>query len=332
MIRIDGSKGGGQILRTALSLSAIEGENFRIDDIRGNRSNPGLKSQHLECVRTAARLSDAKVSGAEKGSETLEFKPGDLRNESFTVNIGTAGSVTLLFDTVLPIATHFDDYFRLRAKGGTDVNWSPPFRSFDAKLRLLNDLGGEFNADLIRTGYYPKGGGEARLESRSSSLGEIELLDRGDLRRLDIYSKASEGLRSSDVADRQADGLERRIKSREPSAEVEKTVRYVESDSTGSSLVLEAVFEGSRAVFDGLGERGKSSEEVAEEVFEQFRDFLGTDAPVDVHTADQLLVLMAIVGGRMRVPEVTDHVQTNLETVRRFGFDLELRGREIVQK
>lgn len=319
-------------MRTALSLSAIKGENFRIDNIRGNRSNPGLKRQHLECVKAAARLCDAKTSGAEIGSETLEFKSGNLRNESFTANIGTAGSVTLLFDTVLPVATHFDDYFRLRAKGGTDVKWSPLFRSFESKLKLLNGFGADFNADLIRTGYYPEGGGEARLESRSSSLQEIELARRGALRRFNIYSKASKDLESSDVADRQADDLERRIKDEQPSAEVGKNVEYVDSDSTGSSLVLETVYENSRAVFDGLGEQGKSSERVAKEVFEQFKDFRTTDAAVDENTADQLLVFLALVGGTIRVPEVTNHLQTNLETSRKFGYDLELAGREVFRQ
>jgi len=332
MKEIDGAKGGGQILRTALSLSAIKGKNFSIENIRGNRSDPGLKRQHVECVNAAARLCDAKVSGAELGSETVEFKPGNLRNESFTANIGTAGSITLLFDTILPIATHFDNYFRLRARGGTDVKWSPPFRSFEAKLKLLNSFGAEFNTDLIGTGYYPKGHGEARLESRNSSLEEIDLTERGELEELRIHSKASMDLEGNDVADRQADELERRIKDDSPSREVYKEVEYVRTDSTGSTLVLEAVYTDSRAVFDSIGEEEKRSEEVAEEVFTQYEGFETTDAAVDKKTADQLLVFIALVGGRIRVPEVTNHLQTNLETARKFGYDLELSGREVFRR
>ncbi len=329
MIEIDGISGGGQMLRTALTLSAVTGDNFRMGNIRGKRSNPGLKRQHLEAVKSAARLCDAKLEGAEMNSEELVFKPGKYRNESFTANIGTAGSVTLLMDTILPITTQFSSEFRFTAKGGTDVKWSPTFDYFrHVKLPLLERFGMEVEAERTKTGYYPKGGGEAEIRTESYSMDPIVLEERGELKRFEIYSRASEELESQGVADRQADEAARMLKNSHVSIDVEKNVSYENSDSPGSSLLVKAVYENSIAGFDALGERGKRSEEVAKEAVQDFKSFHSTDAAVDSHMADQLMVFMAIVGGRVKVPEVTNHVKTNLSVVERmFGeFSIERDG------
>lgn len=317
------------MLRTALSLSAITGDNFRMENIRGNRSNPGLKRQHLEAVRAAARLCDAKLEGAELGSETLEFKPGALRNESFTVNIGTAGSVTLLLDTVLPVTTQFSEAFRLDVKGGTDVKWSPAVEYLRrVKLELLKRSGMKASLELKRTGFYPAGNGEVRLETENYSMKPLELVDRGELERFEICSKASEELERQNVADRQADELARKLKNSSVSRPVRKDVEYVDTDSTGSSLVLKAVYTDSIAGFDTLGERGKRSEEVAKEVYQGFRRFHASEAAVDPYMADQLMVYLALIGGEVAVPEITPHVQTNLYVLEKFGKPLEFEKAE----
>lgn len=329
MIEIDGSKGGGQMLRTALAMSAITGNNFKITDVRGSRSNPGLKRQHLECVKAAARLCNAKLIGDELNSEELEFKPGHLRNESFSANIGTAGSITLLFDTVLPIATQFSESFRIGAKGGTDVKWSPPTSYFsEVKLGLLNQRGLNAEFDMKRTGYYPEGNGEATLEVVSSDLDQFNLTDRGLIKGFEIFSKASDDLKEQQVADRQADELARKLKNSHISKEVDKNVRYVEADSAGSSLVLKAVYGNSIAGFDALGEQGKSSEKVADQVYKDFRGFHSSEAAVDSRMADQLMVLLALTGGKICVPEVNPHIQTNNYVLDKFGRKLEItKGR-----
>lgn len=316
------------MLRTALSMSAIRGEAFRMENIRGSRNDPGLKRQHLECVKTVARLCDADVEGAEMGSEEIVFRPGKLEPESFTVNIGTAGSVTLLLDAVLPLMTQFDEEFRLTVKGGTHVRYSPAFESFKAKLELLRRFGLEASVELEKVGYYPKGGGEVTLESEPSSMDPVDIERRGELEKLEVYSKASEELEDADVADRQADELARELKNDTPSVELEKDVEYVETDSTGSSLVLKAVYEGSVAAFDALGEKGRRSEEVASEVYSRFEDFHGSGAAVDEHMSDQLVTFTAVVGGWYSFPEVTSHVQTNLEVLRVFGYESELGSGE----
>ena len=311
------------MLRTALTMSAITGDNFKITSIRGNRSNPGLKRQHLECVKAAARLCDAKLVGDKLNSKELEFKPGHLRNESFSVNIGTAGSITLLLDTVLPIATQFSDDFRIDVKGGTDVKWSPPADYFsEVKLDLLNELGLNSGFSLKRTGYYPKGNGEARLSVNGSELSEINITDRGTLEGFEIFSKASTDLKDQEVADRQADELARKLKNSHISKEIKKNVNHVETDSTGSSLVLKAVYESSVAGFDSLGEQGKKAEKVADEVYKDFRGFHGSEAAVDGRMADQLMVLIALTGGEISVPEVTPHIQTNNYVLNKFNKGL----------
>jgi RNA 3'-terminal phosphate cyclase (ATP) len=327
MIEINGSSGGGQMLRTALSLSVIRGENFRIEDIRGKRPNPGLKRQHLEAVKAAGRISNAEIEGDEIGSETLEFRPQELRDNPFTSNIGTAGSITLLYDAILPVTSQFNDSFRLSAKGGTDVKWSPTFPYFsEVKLPLLRKFGVKAETELKQTGYYPKGGGEATLRTEEHSLKSIDLTHRGELKKFEIYSKASKELEDQEVADRQADEAERIIKNSHMSKEVEKNVSYVKTGSTGSSLLLKAVYENSIAGFDSLGEKGKRSEKVAKEAVQDFKKFHASEAVVDQYMADQLMVFMAITGGEIRVPEITSHVETNLEVIRKFGFDIKFHS------
>ncbi len=323
MIEIDGSSGGGQMLRTALSLSVIKGERFRMENIRGKRPNPGLKRQHLEAVKAAGRVSNAEIDGDEIGSETLDFKPQNLQENPFTSNIGTAGSITLLYDAVLPITSQFNDSFRLTAKGGTDVKWSPPFSYFkQVKLPLLRKFGVEADSKLEKTGYYPKGGGEAIMETDEHSLRPINLTERGELKRFEVYSKASKELEDQKVADRQADEAERILKNSHISTEVEKNIEYERTASTGSSLLLKAVYENSIAGFSSLGEKGKQSEKVAKEAVQDFKSFHASEAVVDEHMADQLMVFMAVVGGEIRFKEITSHIETNLEVIKKFGFDI----------
>lgn len=325
MIEIDGSSGGGQMLRTALSLSVIKGKSFRIENIRGKRPNPGLKRQHLEAVKAAKKISDAEVEGDDIGSEKLEFRPRKLRDDPFSSNIGTAGSITLLYDSVLPVTSQFNNSFRLTAKGGTDVKWSPPLSYFkEVKLPLIRGFGVKAEAELKKSGYYPKGGGEAKLVTEEHSLKNIELTERGKLQGFEIYSKASKELEDQDVADRQADEAKRILKNSHMSAEVGKNVNYEKTASPGSSILIKAFYENSIAGFSSLGEKGKRSESVAKDAVQDFKRFHSSDAAVDEYMADQLLVFLAIIGGEIRIPEVTSHVRTNIGVVEKFGGSCEV--------
>ncbi len=321
------------MLRSSLALSMVTGEEFRIENIRGSRPNPGLKRQHLEAVKAAAKLCNADTSGVRDGSTEIEFSPGELNSEGFTVNIGTAGSVTLLLDTVLPVTTQVNKDFRLEVKGGTDVKWSPTVSYYrDVKIPLLQGFGADASLDVERTGFYPKGGGCVKLETSPFSMDPLDITARGELERFEVYSKASGDLERQDVADRQASETARKLKNSHISVPVEKKVEYAEAASTGSSLCLKAVYEDSIAGFDALGEKGKRAEKVAHDVVQDFKSFHASDAAVDPYMADQVIVFLALVGGEVAIPEATDHVQTSLEVVRKFGMDIEVesRGKEAV--
>jgi RNA 3'-terminal phosphate cyclase (ATP) len=327
MLTVDGTEGGGQLLRTALSLSTITDTPFRIEDIRGARPTPGLEPQHLAAVRTVADYCDAAVQGAELGADALTFRPGEERRTSLDVDIGTAGSVTLLFDAVLPIAVTGDEPLTLTATGGTDVKWAPTVDYHRlVKLPLLADCGVEAAIDLTRTGFYPAGGGEATLRAAPSSLSPLVLDRRGELERVEIHSKAAESLADREVADRQAESAREELAAAGLPAEVRRA-EYVETASPGSSLLLRGVYEAGVVGVDALGERGRSSEAVAEGAVREFGAVHATDAAVDPFMADQLLVVLALAGGRVRIPSLTDHVRTNLNLLAQFGIDVDADGR-----
>lgn len=324
MLELDGSTGGGQLLRTALSLSALSGEPFRMTGVRANRPNPGLRPQHLAAVRAVTRACDAAVEGDAVGSETLTVRPGPLSGDRFSVDVGTAGSVTLLFDALLPLATALDEPLAVTASGGTDVKWSPPMAYYRrVKLPLVRRAGLMAAVDATRAGFYPAGGGEATLWLAPSSLSSLSLADRGSLSGLRVYSKASDDLVDADVAERQAATARDRLVDADH-AVTECRTTYVDARSPGSSLVVRADYDGVLAGFDALGERGKPAETVATEAVESFHEFHAGPGTVDEHAADQLLVFLALAGGRMRIPTVTDHVETNRELLAAFGEPVSL--------
>lgn len=324
MLTIDGSVGGGQVLRTALSLAAVTGRDVRVEDVRAERPDPGLKPQHRAAVELVADLCDAAVEGAEVDAETVTFRPGERRRRELRADVGTAGSVTLLFDAVLPVAIADGEPVEVTATGGTDVKWSPTVAYHrHVKLPLLARWGVDADVDLERTGFYPAGGGKATLRVRAGGLSRLELDARGDLRRVEIHSKAAESLEDQEVADRQATAARERLEDGGMPAEIRRR-EYVPADSPGSSILLRGVYERTLAGVDVLGERGVPSEEVAGRAVEAFTAFHGGDGVVDRHMADQALVALAIVGGRVRLPAVTDHVETNLAVLRAFGSDVDL--------
>lgn len=322
MLELDGSGGGGQLLRTALSLSVLSGTPFRMEGVRANRPEPGLRPQHVAAVKLLAAIGDADVSGAEVGAETLAFEPRGVRPGTYDVDIGTAGSVTLLFDAVLPLAGALDGPIAVRATGGTDVKWAPTVDHYRrVKLPLLRRYGVGAAVDLDRRGFYPAGGGEATLWLGPSSPRPFDLASRGSAVGARVYSAASADLADRDVAERQAGAASERLDDLGVSV-VERTVQYAATLSTGSVVTIRLDCEGSTAGFDRLGERGTPAESVADAAVEGVRSFTESAAPVDVHTGDQLLVVLAMAGGQVAVPELTDHVETNAALPGRFGYEV----------
>ena len=322
MLELDGSAGGGQLVRTALSLSVLTGTPVRMDGIRGDRPNPGLAPQHVAAVELLAAIGDADVSGAEAGSGTVTFEPGDALPGSYEVDIGTAGSLTLLFDAVLPLVHVLDGPLAVRATGGTDVMWAPTADVYrHVKLPLLRQYGVAAAVDLDRRGFYPAGGGEATLWLGPSSPRPLDLPSRGPLVDGRVYSAASGDLADRDVAERQAEAAADGLDGLGVDV-VERTVQYVDARSTGSVVAIRLDYEKSIAGFDRLGERGVPAETVAEDAVDRVRSFEESTAAVDSHTADQLVVFLAVAGGRVAVPAVTDHVETSVALLDRFGFDV----------
>ena len=346
-IDLDGANAGGQFVRTALTLSVLENEPVRIENVRGNRSTPGLRHQHLAVLETMAAVCDADVSGAELGAETVEFEPdlestvdasgwvgvgrGRLAGGTYEVDIGTAGSATLLFDALLPLASVLESQLSVTVTGGTDVQWSPPLDyARCVKLPLLRRFGLTAAIEVDRRGFYPDGGGRATLHLAPSTLEPIELAERGPLEGVRLYSTESASLTDRDVAYRQAEGALERLALAEADPEVvDRCERTVESPSPGSAIVLRVDHGTGIAGFTALGERGKPAERVGEDAADAANRFFGVDGdgaapPVDRHMADQLLVFLALAGGRVRIPAVTDHVATSLELLEAFGADIAL--------
>ncbi|QLD90134.1 RNA 3'-terminal phosphate cyclase [Natronomonas salina] len=325
MLEIDGADGGGQIVRTAVSLSALSGEAVRIEDVRGDRDEPGLRAQHVAAVEAAASLCDASVEGLEQGAEALVFEPGELEAKDVSVAVGTAGSVALVFDTVLPLAAGLDEPAEVTVTGGTDVLWAPPIDYLRRlKLPLLSEYGLDADLSVESRGFYPLGGGEATLTLRPSALSPLALDERGALRRVEVYSTADEELRDAEVAERQAAAVAEGL---DVDVSVATLSTYDDADSPGSAVVLAAVYEGGRAGFSALGEAGKPSEQVGSEAVEAFQGFRDGSAAVDRHLADQLQVHLALAGGRVLAPAATDHVETNREVVAAFGYDVTVEER-----
>jgi RNA 3'-terminal phosphate cyclase (ATP) len=322
-LELDGSEGGGQLLRTALTLSCLKGRPFEMTGVRADRPTTGLRPQHLACVDAAAALTGATVEGADVGAERLAFAPAHAPRGDVTVDVGTAGSVALVFDTVLPLAAGVDDPVSVTASGGTDVKWAPTFDFFrGVKLPLLARAGLAATVTLQRRGFYPTGGGRATLHVAPSTLRPLDVRARGDPDLVaSVHAVGARDLADADVCER---ALER-VYERLSISVTETHATYAETDCPGFALLLSVSGE-TRAGFDALGERGVPAEDVADDVVEAFETWRDGPGAVDEHLADQLVVPLALAGGVVAAPRATSHLRTNLSLVDAFGYDLRVRS------
>lgn len=328
MLEIDGSAGGGQLVRSSLALAALTGRPVTVTTVRGARPDPGLKPQHLTAVELLAEACDAAVEGAELGSEEVTFEPSTPRGGHLEAGVGTAGSVTLVFDALLPLAVALEEPLSATVTGGTAVKWSPPLSTYGrVKLPLCRERGLSAFVERHRTGFYPAGGGRATLHLFPSTLRPLSLTARGELRGARVYSRASRDLADAAVARRQAEAAESELAGADVEV-IERHAGSVAADSTGSVLTVELVYGRSRAGFDALGEPGKPAEDVASEAVEEALAFHERAGVVDRHLADQLLVPLALAGGTLHVPERTDHVETSVGLLEVFGFEPQVEPAE----
>lgn len=331
LITIDGAhgEGGGQIVRTALALSAVTGQGFEITRIRAGRPSSGLRPQHLAAVRAATMACGARVGGAFDGSPDLRFEPGPVAAGAFHFEIETAGATTLVLQTVIAPLAAAAAASHVEVTGGTHVPASPSFHYLANHWAAVVDrLGLRAQLALVRAGFYPPGGGEVRAEvvpwERGASL---SLEDRGALVGVRGTSGASK-LRG-DVARRQRDAAHARLWEQRR-IEASWQVEDVPAGSPGSYLLLEAVFEKGRAAFGFLGQRGLRAEVLGDRAARTLLKFLeAEEGAVDPHLADQLAVPLALAGGggRVSTTEVTRHMQTVAGVLSLFGIPARTWGR-----
>jgi RNA 3'-terminal phosphate cyclase (ATP) len=326
---IDGSygEGGGQILRTAVSLSALLGRPVEIRDIRAGREKPGLRAQHLMAVRAVALTTSAKTRGAELGSRSLYFEPGALRAGNYTLDVGTAGSTSLVLQSMIPPLLLAEGHSHVTVKGGTHVPWSPSFHYLrDVFVPALRDMGATVSLEIERWGWYPKGGGKVTASiSPTRVLRPLDRMERGSLRGISVLSAVS-NLPSS-IADRQKDRVVKRLEAHGYRPGDTKTIQGP-SPGTGTMVFIGAEFEKGTAGFSALGARGKSAETVGDEAATSFLAFMASRAGLDVHLADQMVLYMALAQGRSSfvTADITKHLMTNMWVIEQFlpvRFDLD---------
>ncbi|MBK5540421.1 RNA 3'-terminal phosphate cyclase [Pseudomonas sp. TH05] len=315
VIEIDGAIGGGQVLRSALSLSMVTGRGLRIKNIRARRSKPGLLRQHLTSVLAAAEVCQARVEGAELGSQQLTFEPGAIRGGDYRFAIGSAGSCTLVLQTLLPALLHASQPSRVTISGGTHNPMAPPSDTLErAWLPLLRRMGAQVELQLLRHGFVPAGGGELTLFVQPSSLQPLHLPQRGKL--LEQRATALIAGVPWRVAERELDRVAKRLGF---AAEQLQVSQIDQEHGPGNVLLLEFAFEHLTEVFSAFGQTSVRAETVADRVVDQAREWLHSEAAVAEHLADQLLLPMALAGGgSFTTPRMSDHLRSNLAVIERF--------------
>ncbi|MDR4503686.1 MAG: RNA 3'-terminal phosphate cyclase [Candidatus Scalindua sp.] len=318
MIIVDGSygEGGGQILRTALALSLVTGKPFTIRNIRAGRNKPGLMRQHLAAVNASAEIGNARVSGNHIGSDSFTFEPETIKTGRYHFSVGTAGSCTLVFQTVLPALMVGDTPSEIILEGGTHNPFAPPFDFLDkAFLPLINRMGPTVSAVLERAGFYPAGGGRFKVSvTPSRRLDTINVVERGRIIKQRVRATVSN--LPLTIAHRELKIFHRKLgwdKDCLQACEVR------DSYGPGNIITAEIWSENVCEVFTGFGERGIRAETVAEKTVKSVKEYLSSGQPAGTHLADQLIVPMALAGrGKIRTYSPTRHTTTNISIIKKF--------------
>ncbi|MCZ7402582.1 MAG: RNA 3'-terminal phosphate cyclase [Candidatus Methanoperedens sp.] len=313
MMKLDGSfgEGGGQILRTAVALSAVTGTPVEIDNIRKGRPKPGLSAQHVKAVEGLARICNAQVTGCHLKSTRLVFTPGKLSGGNFEIDIGTAGSISLFLQCLMPALMHAPGTVRIKITGGTDGQWSPSidYMRF-VTLEALRKMGYECEIKLIKRGYYPRGGGCVEAIINRSSLKPIDF-EGNKCSHVEGISHSS-GL-PAHVAQRQAASAYKRLCENGYESRILTEVN--DHPSTGSGITLWCGAVGGIA----LGKPGLKAEKVGEIAADAIIDELRSGASVDEYLADQLIPYMALAGGgSFTTRKITLHTKTNIWVTEQF--------------
>lgn len=324
LIEIDGSfgEGGGQILRSSLSLSMYTQQPVTIKNIRAGRKKPGLMRQHLTAVKAAAEICDAEVRGAEISSLKLYFNPGKVKAGQYNFDIGTAGSTTLVLQTLLPVLMIAEGESNITLGGGTHNEFSPPIdflmHSF---FKQIKKLGPEIELNVQRYGFFPIGGGKIIVRIKPvSKLNQIEIVSKG--RNISKRAFAYSSLIPENIGKSEMKIIEKKLGWSEQNC----IPKLIDSPGPGNVMMLIDENENSTEVFTGFGKRNYSLKNVVEDALREYSDYADCDIPVYMHLADQLIIPMALSGaGRFITSQPSLHTITNIEVVKMFlGIDINM--------
>ncbi len=323
-LEIDGNygEGGGQILRSSLSLSAIFQRPIRISGIRAGRKKPGLAPQHLTCVNAVAAITNAEVVNGTLGSQTLTFRPQEISGGNYTFDVAdirpSAGALSLVFQSVALPLSYAKVPSTVTLRGGTHVPWSPTVHYLqEIFIPMAAKFGFKGSIQLNRWGWYPKGGGEAiaKVQPTANWRG-VQLRHRGKLQKVCGISAASN--LPEHIINRQHNQIQKRLAQFDAPVDIAQVKG--ESIGQGTYVFLKAEFENAQAGFSALGARGKRAERVADEACQALENFLALDAAIDPHLADQLILPMALAKeeSRFTTSRITRHLTTNIGLVQQF--------------
>jgi RNA 3'-terminal phosphate cyclase (ATP) len=329
MINIDGSlgEGGGQVLRSALTLATLTGQEFRMVNIRAKRKKPGLRPQHLKAVEAAAKICDATVDGCKPDSQEITFYPKEIRPGKYHFDIGTAGSTSLVLQTILLPLTKASGSSTVTITGGTHVPWSPCFHYLDLNfLPFVWRMGLDVHLRMEQAGFYPRGGGQIRATiDPTDAISPLVLTERG--RVLAIRGISAVANLARNIATRQRRQVIGRLGRRFPLNDIR--ILDLFAPSPGTFILLLAEFEHTQVCYFALGQKGKSAESVADAAIREFEAFVASDGVIDQYLADQLLLPMAVARGPsvFQTSQVTQHLITNAQVIQTFlPVDIDIRG------
>ncbi len=316
ILQISGESGGGQLLRSSLSLSLVTGQPFRMVNIRGKRPKPGLMRQHLTCVKAAAEICDAAVDGAELGSAELLFHPGKITGGDYSFAIGTGGSTTLVLQTLLPALLHAAKESTLRIEGGTHNPMAPPFEFVEqCYLPAISAMGVDATVKLEKHGFMQAGGGVLTAQIHPvKKWQKLALTERGA--PVETFGRVLHAHLHRDIADREIAAASAVLKWQPDQIELRHAT---DSVGPGNAILLGARFANVCEITSGIAQMGKSAEAVATGAAKSLRGYLASTAPVGAHLADQLLLPMALAGGGVfHTLTITDHTETNMALIEQF--------------